>query len=234
MPGRFLRHARDARVRLQRRRISHRSERRRGRWNIDTAHPERAVCELQRAGDDDRICAGQRGRCRSHRVHRRRVPGRANKRAATFTAIDAVCTHEGCTVNGANGATYVCPCHGSRYDRSGQVVAGPAKAVTPSVHHVVHERHRDDRALSRAWLPVNPEIDHLLRRAGFGVSALDVDIYRDMSPTRGGRRISSTTKAGPTTSMSASDVPTTRWSRPRISSRPTSTSRTRASAGCSA
>jgi uncharacterized protein (DUF1800 family) len=31
---------------------------------------------------------------------------------------------------------------------------------------------------------VNSEIDHLLRRAGFGVSALDVDIYRDMSHTR--------------------------------------------------
>ena len=28
---------------------------------------------------------------------------------------------------------------------------------------------------------VNPEIDHLLRRAGFGVSAGDVDIFRDMS-----------------------------------------------------
>jgi uncharacterized protein (DUF1800 family) len=31
---------------------------------------------------------------------------------------------------------------------------------------------------------VNSEIDHLLRRAGFGVSALDVDIYRDMSHGR--------------------------------------------------
>ena len=31
---------------------------------------------------------------------------------------------------------------------------------------------------------VNPEIDHLLRRAGFGVSANDVDIYRNMSHTR--------------------------------------------------
>jgi uncharacterized protein (DUF1800 family) len=31
---------------------------------------------------------------------------------------------------------------------------------------------------------VNPEIDHLLRRAGFGVSANDVDIYRDMSHAR--------------------------------------------------
>src|SRR6187402_2577315 len=31
---------------------------------------------------------------------------------------------------------------------------------------------------------VNQEIDHLLRRAGFGVSTLDVDIYRDMSHAR--------------------------------------------------
>jgi cytochrome b6-f complex iron-sulfur subunit len=45
-----------------------------------------------------------------------------------FTAVDAVCTHEGCTVNGAAGDIYVCPCHGSRYDRNGQVVNGPARA----------------------------------------------------------------------------------------------------------
>jgi cytochrome b6-f complex iron-sulfur subunit len=45
-----------------------------------------------------------------------------------FTAVEAVCTHEGCTVNGAAGDIYVCPCHGSRYNRSGQVVNGPAKA----------------------------------------------------------------------------------------------------------
>ena len=53
----------------------------------------------------------------------------ARTSATTFTAIDAVCTHEGCTVNGANGATYVCPCHGSRYNRTGQVVNGPAKSA---------------------------------------------------------------------------------------------------------
>ncbi len=29
---------------------------------------------------------------------------------------------------------------------------------------------------------VNPEIDHLLRRAGFGVSSFDADTFRDMSP----------------------------------------------------
>ena len=45
-----------------------------------------------------------------------------------FTAVEAVCTHEGCTVNGAAGDIYVCPCHGSRYTRTGQVVSGPATA----------------------------------------------------------------------------------------------------------
>jgi Rieske Fe-S protein len=52
----------------------------------------------------------------------------ARTSTSTFSAIDAVCTHEGCTVNGASGAIYVCPCHGSRYNRNGQVVAGPARA----------------------------------------------------------------------------------------------------------
>ena len=52
----------------------------------------------------------------------------ARTSTSTFSAIDAVCTHEGCTVSGASGATYVCPCHGSRYNRNGQVVNGPAKA----------------------------------------------------------------------------------------------------------
>ena len=48
--------------------------------------------------------------------------------ASTFSAVDAVCSHESCTVTGADGAAYVCPCHGSRYDRSGHVLMGPAKA----------------------------------------------------------------------------------------------------------
>ena len=46
----------------------------------------------------------------------------------SFVAVDAVCTHEGCTINGADDSTYVCPCHGSRYNRNGQVVQGPARS----------------------------------------------------------------------------------------------------------
>jgi cytochrome b6-f complex iron-sulfur subunit len=48
---------------------------------------------------------------------------------SAFTAVDAVCTHESCTVTGSDGANYVCPCHGSRYDRNGHVVNGPATAA---------------------------------------------------------------------------------------------------------
>jgi Rieske Fe-S protein len=52
----------------------------------------------------------------------------ARTSASTFTAVEATCTHEGCTITGADGNVYVCPCHGSRYNRNGQVLAGPAKA----------------------------------------------------------------------------------------------------------
>ena len=52
----------------------------------------------------------------------------ARMNASAFSAVEAVCTHEGCTITGADGSTYVCPCHGSRYDRGGHVLAGPAKA----------------------------------------------------------------------------------------------------------
>ena len=55
--------------------------------------------------------------------------------ATTFTAIDAICTHEACTITGADGATYVCPCHGSRYNRSGQVHGRPGQGITSAVRH---------------------------------------------------------------------------------------------------
>lgn len=46
----------------------------------------------------------------------------------TFTVIDGNCTHEGCPITGATATEYVCPCHGSRYNFTGQVQEGPARA----------------------------------------------------------------------------------------------------------
>ena len=44
----------------------------------------------------------------------------------SFNAMTAVCTHEGCTVSNYENQTFVCPCHGSRYNTNGSVVGGPA------------------------------------------------------------------------------------------------------------
>ncbi len=43
-------------------------------------------------------------------------------------AVSRVCTHEACTVNlpTSSGGTLDCPCHGSRYRTTGQVLNGPA------------------------------------------------------------------------------------------------------------
>jgi cytochrome b6-f complex iron-sulfur subunit len=43
-----------------------------------------------------------------------------------FSALTAVCTHEGCTVSNVSGTTFICPCHGSQFSTSGSVVKSPA------------------------------------------------------------------------------------------------------------
>lgn len=47
-----------------------------------------------------------------------------------FHVISAVCTHLGCIVSlSENG--FQCPCHGSKYDSEGRVIAGPAPRPLP-------------------------------------------------------------------------------------------------------
>ncbi len=58
------------------------------------------------------------------------------KDATTVVALTAVCTHQGCTVNYA-GSGISCPCHGSRYDLTGQVTQGPATQALRSYPAVV-------------------------------------------------------------------------------------------------
>ncbi len=41
-------------------------------------------------------------------------------------ALSLICTHLGCTVS-VTPDGMVCPCHGSRFDRNGKVLTGPAQ-----------------------------------------------------------------------------------------------------------
>lgn len=56
-----------------------------------------------------------------------------------FSAISMVCTHLGCTVE-YQSKTFVCQCHGSRYDAQGAVTKGPASARLPLLEVEISEQ----------------------------------------------------------------------------------------------
>lgn len=66
-----------------------------------------------------------------------------------YYALNAVCTHLGCVVpwNAAQNK-YMCPCHGSQYDKTGKVVRGPAP-LSLALAHV--ETDTDDNVILKTW-----------------------------------------------------------------------------------
>lgn len=54
------------------------------------------------------------------------VPAVLYHEHGAFSAYSLVCTHLGCTVEPDGESGFLCPCHGSHYDRGGRVLEGPA------------------------------------------------------------------------------------------------------------
>lgn len=57
---------------------------------------------------------------------RRDIPAVIYNSGGEYFAYSLTCTHLGCIVDEA-GEGFACPCHGSRFDKSGAVLEGPAK-----------------------------------------------------------------------------------------------------------
>jgi Rieske Fe-S protein len=60
------------------------------------------------------------------RTVRSDIPAVIYNRNGKIVAHSLICTHLGCTI-AENGAEFDCPCHGSRFDENGAVLAGPAQ-----------------------------------------------------------------------------------------------------------
>ncbi len=58
------------------------------------------------------------------------IPAVMIHNSSGFSALSLVCSHLGCTVD-VKPDDYACPCHGSRYDLSGNVTHGPATSPLP-------------------------------------------------------------------------------------------------------
>lgn len=53
------------------------------------------------------------------------------RRGDEVFALSSVCTHKGCKVRAQEDQSFLCKCHGSRFDPAGKVLNGPATRDLP-------------------------------------------------------------------------------------------------------
>ncbi|MEZ4321078.1 MAG: FAD-dependent oxidoreductase [Myxococcota bacterium] len=86
-------------------------------------------------------------------------------------AYSAVCTHQGCAVDRSD-AGFVCPCHGGRYDGTGQPVAGPPEhplsryRVEPDGSGFVVKRPDTRKSLYAPWVVLAVDVPALQALVG--------------------------------------------------------------------
>ncbi|MDC3412970.1 FAD-dependent oxidoreductase [Terrihalobacillus insolitus] len=77
----------------------------------------------------------QKGEGKIIRINGKKI-GVYRNLSGEVTMVDTTCTHLGCEVEWNQGdRTWDCPCHGSRYKPTGEIVEGPAKRPLGKVDH---------------------------------------------------------------------------------------------------
>ena len=72
------------------------------------------------------------------KVIRTDIPAVIFNRSGVLEALSLSCTHLGCALV-EEGNQFACPCHGSRFDRDGKVLAGPADQDLPRLQIELNE-----------------------------------------------------------------------------------------------
>jgi glycine/D-amino acid oxidase-like deaminating enzyme/nitrite reductase/ring-hydroxylating ferredoxin subunit len=93
--------------------------------NID--YPYYMIKDRITASEDGTIHSVQRGEGKLLKIDGQRVAAYRDERGEV-TTLSPVCTHMGCLVHWNKAeSTWDCPCHGSRFRATGEVLAGPAE-----------------------------------------------------------------------------------------------------------
>lgn len=89
----------------------------------------------------DRLVASEETSLQDVKCNEGKVLKLDGKKVAAYRSVDgevtqlsAICSHLGCIVHWNEAETsWDCPCHGSRFDTSGKVLAGPAETPLKSL-----------------------------------------------------------------------------------------------------
>jgi nitrite reductase/ring-hydroxylating ferredoxin subunit len=62
------------------------------------------------------------------------------RHGADLFAVASICTHRRCRLRPEPNHTFLCPCHGSRFDPDGHVTRGPATRDLPHFQTTIDDR----------------------------------------------------------------------------------------------